>query len=205
MEIEMDSENKSQLKRLRKPSLLLSQEESLAKNVKKYPRLFDKSQKSAKRRCLKKRMGSRSIGITLYWRWNAIYYTVYIISSLFRKNNYPVLFWKNAILNFFRIFSGKHLQRLRGVNINRFLDEIQILHVSLQSLIYEIFVIIVLSAVETNLKSTTKRGERQKYISLIFIFMTLLRLTRFKSSMNFQTCLESIFCLSVKYVIIRSS
>ena len=49
MEIEMDSENKSQLKRLRKPPLLLSQEESLAKKVKKYPCLFDKSQKSAKK------------------------------------------------------------------------------------------------------------------------------------------------------------
>ena len=35
MEIEMDSENESQLKRIRKPSLLLSQEESLAKRVKK--------------------------------------------------------------------------------------------------------------------------------------------------------------------------
>ena len=44
MEIEMDSENKSQLKRMRKSPLLLNQEESLVKKVKKYPCLFDKCQ-----------------------------------------------------------------------------------------------------------------------------------------------------------------
>ena len=41
LEIEIDSENESQLKRIRKPPLLLSQEESLAEKVKKYPYLFD--------------------------------------------------------------------------------------------------------------------------------------------------------------------
>ena len=41
----MDSENESQLKRIRKPPLLLSQEESLVKKVKKCPCLFDKCQK----------------------------------------------------------------------------------------------------------------------------------------------------------------
>ena len=41
MEIEIDSENESQLKRIRKSPLLLSQEESLAEKVKKYPCLFD--------------------------------------------------------------------------------------------------------------------------------------------------------------------
>ena len=46
MEIKMDSENQSQLKRIRKPPLLLSQEESLTEKVKKYPCLFDKSQKT---------------------------------------------------------------------------------------------------------------------------------------------------------------
>ena len=50
MEIEMDSENESQLKRIRKPPLLLSQEESLAEKVKKYPCLFDKCQKTYKER-----------------------------------------------------------------------------------------------------------------------------------------------------------
>ena len=44
------SENESQLKRIRKPSLLLSQEESLSQKVKKYPCLFDKSQKTYKER-----------------------------------------------------------------------------------------------------------------------------------------------------------
>ena len=41
MEIEIDSENESELKRIRKSPLLLSQEESLADKVKKYPCLFD--------------------------------------------------------------------------------------------------------------------------------------------------------------------
>ena len=41
MEIEIDSENESQLKRIRKSPLLLSQEESLAEKFKKYPCLFD--------------------------------------------------------------------------------------------------------------------------------------------------------------------
>ena len=50
VEIAMDSENESQLKRIRKPPLLLSQEESLAEKVKKYPSLFDKSQKTYKER-----------------------------------------------------------------------------------------------------------------------------------------------------------
>ena len=43
MEIEIDSENESWLKKIRKPPLLLSHEESLAKKVKKYLCLFDKS------------------------------------------------------------------------------------------------------------------------------------------------------------------
>ena len=36
MEVKMHSENESQPKRIRKPPLLLSQEESLAEKVKKY-------------------------------------------------------------------------------------------------------------------------------------------------------------------------
>ena len=50
MEIEIGSEKESQLMRIRKPPLLLSQEESLAKKVKKYPCLFGKSQKTYKER-----------------------------------------------------------------------------------------------------------------------------------------------------------
>ena len=50
MEIELESENKSQLKRIRNHPFFLSQEESLAKKVKKYPWLFDKSQKTYKER-----------------------------------------------------------------------------------------------------------------------------------------------------------
>ena len=45
MEMEIDSENESQLKRIRKPPLLLSQEGSVGEIVKKYPCLSDKSQK----------------------------------------------------------------------------------------------------------------------------------------------------------------
>ena len=48
MEIKIDSENESQLKRIRKPPLLLSQEEPLAEKVKKYLCLFDKIQKTNK-------------------------------------------------------------------------------------------------------------------------------------------------------------
>ena len=45
MEMEIDSENESQLKRIRKPPLLLSQEGSVGEIVKKYPCLSDKSRK----------------------------------------------------------------------------------------------------------------------------------------------------------------
>ena len=50
MEIKIDSENESQMKRIRKPALLLSQEESLAKKVEKYHCLFGKSQTIYKQR-----------------------------------------------------------------------------------------------------------------------------------------------------------
>ena len=50
MEIEMNSENESHLTRIRKPPLFLTQEESLAKEVEKYPCLFDKNQKAYKER-----------------------------------------------------------------------------------------------------------------------------------------------------------
>ena len=46
MEIQMDSENESQLKIIRELPLFLTQEESLAEKVEKYPCLFDKSQKT---------------------------------------------------------------------------------------------------------------------------------------------------------------
>ena len=49
MEIKIDSENENQPNRIRKPPLLLSQEEPLAEKVKKYPCLFDKSQKRTKK------------------------------------------------------------------------------------------------------------------------------------------------------------
>ena len=52
MEIEMDSENESQLKIIKKPLILLRQEVSLAEKVKKCPCLFDKSQKTYKERDL---------------------------------------------------------------------------------------------------------------------------------------------------------
>ena len=51
--MEMDSENENQLKKFRKPPLFLSQEESLAEKVKKYPSLFDESQKTYKERDVK--------------------------------------------------------------------------------------------------------------------------------------------------------
>ena len=50
MIIEIESENENQLKRIRKHPLLLSQEESPAEKVKKYPCLFDRSQKMYKER-----------------------------------------------------------------------------------------------------------------------------------------------------------
>ena len=48
IEIDIDSVNESQLKRIRKPPLLLTQEESPAEKVKKYLCLFNKSQKTYK-------------------------------------------------------------------------------------------------------------------------------------------------------------
>ena len=50
MKIKIGSENESQLKRIRKLSLLFSQEESLAPKVKKYSYLFNKSQKTYEER-----------------------------------------------------------------------------------------------------------------------------------------------------------
>ena len=50
MEIKIDSESKSQLKRIRKSPLLLIQEKSLAKKFKKYPCQFEKCQKTYKER-----------------------------------------------------------------------------------------------------------------------------------------------------------
>ena len=50
MEIEKDSENKSQLKRIRKPPHLLSKEESLVEKVRKNSCSFGKSQKTYKER-----------------------------------------------------------------------------------------------------------------------------------------------------------
>ena len=50
MEIEIGSENEIQLKRIRKPPLLLNQEESLVEQLKKCPWLFDKSQITYKER-----------------------------------------------------------------------------------------------------------------------------------------------------------
>ena len=41
MKIEIDSKKESQLKRIRNPPVLLSQEKSLTEKVKKYPCLFD--------------------------------------------------------------------------------------------------------------------------------------------------------------------
>ena len=52
IEIEMYSENESQLKRITKPPILLNQEESLVENFKKYPCLFGKSQKTYKEETL---------------------------------------------------------------------------------------------------------------------------------------------------------
>ena len=50
IEIEMYSENESQLKRITKPPILLNQEESLVEIFKKYPCLFGKSEKTYKER-----------------------------------------------------------------------------------------------------------------------------------------------------------
>ena len=50
MEINMDPQNENQIKTSRKPPLLLSQEKLLAEKVKKYPCLFDKSEKNLQRK-----------------------------------------------------------------------------------------------------------------------------------------------------------
>ena len=75
MEIEMDSENESQLKRFRKPTLLLSQEESLAEKIKKYPCLFDKSQKTYKERDISQKI-SLSETFALFSRFDYFFFEV---------------------------------------------------------------------------------------------------------------------------------
>ena len=50
MEISMDPQNENQIKTFRKPPLSLSQEKLLAEKVKKYPCLFDKSEKNLQRK-----------------------------------------------------------------------------------------------------------------------------------------------------------
>ena len=50
MQIQMDSGKKIQLKRIRKPQLLLSQDELMAMKENKYNCLFDKSQKHPKKK-----------------------------------------------------------------------------------------------------------------------------------------------------------
>ena len=50
MEIEIDSQNESQLNRIKKYPFSLIQEDSLAKKVKKYPFPLDKSKKNVQRK-----------------------------------------------------------------------------------------------------------------------------------------------------------
>ena len=50
IEIEIGSKNERQLKRIRKPLLPSSQEESLVEKVKKYPCLFEKKSKNVQRK-----------------------------------------------------------------------------------------------------------------------------------------------------------
>ena len=66
MKIEIDSENESQMKRIRKPALLLSQEESPAKKVEKYHCLFGKSQTIYKERDISQKF-SRSKTFALFF------------------------------------------------------------------------------------------------------------------------------------------
>ena len=86
MEIETDSENKSQLKRITKPPLLMSQEKSLTEKIKKYPCLFDKNQKAYKEGDVVKNTWE-AVTLELYFIENGMQSTthIYIISSLFRK------------------------------------------------------------------------------------------------------------------------
>ena len=65
MEIEIDSKNEFQLRRIRKPPLLLSQDESLAGKV---TCLFDKSQKTYKERDISQKF-SLSKTVALFSRF----------------------------------------------------------------------------------------------------------------------------------------
>ena len=75
MATKMDSENESHLKRIRKPPLLLSQEESLAEKVKKYPCLFGKRQKTYKKRNVSQKF-SLSKTFTLFSRFESFFIEV---------------------------------------------------------------------------------------------------------------------------------
>ena len=79
MEIEIDSQNQSQLNRIRKSPFLLIQEDSLAKNFKKYPCLFYKSQKNIPRK--------RHFSKTFLIQDLCSFYTFWLLFSSFKNKN----------------------------------------------------------------------------------------------------------------------
>ena len=118
IEIEIDSEYKSQLKRFRKPPLLLSQEESLAKEVKKYPCLFDKSQKMYKERDIYQTFSISKTFLLLLHVFNTFFFEVVKTKiTSYQTLWYPFCFQLSN-------FCVTIIATITFVIISRFLDEI---------------------------------------------------------------------------------
>ena len=99
---------------------MLDQKELLAGQIKKYRACMTKIKINTNRNIVKKITGILSIGITVNWRWYKTYYSVYIMSRLFR-NISEFSKTKKSCQTFLYVTL---LQRLRSVNISMFLDEI---------------------------------------------------------------------------------
>ena len=114
MEIEIDSENKIQPNWIRKQPLLLSQEESLVKKVKKYPCLFDKSQNMSKERGISQKY-SLSKTFVLFSCFDYFFFE-FLKTKI---TSYQTL-WCPSWFQLSKFFVQLSLQRLSDVNISRF-------------------------------------------------------------------------------------
>ena len=114
MEIEIDSENKIQPNWIRKHPLLLSQEESLVKKVKKYPCLFDKSQNMNKERGISQKY-SLSKTFVLFSRFDYFFFK-FLKTKITSYQTLRCPSW----FQLSKFFVQLSLQRLSDVNISRF-------------------------------------------------------------------------------------
>ena len=88
MEIEIDSENESRQKRIRKLPLFLSQEESLAEKAKKHPCRLNKSQKTYKERDISQKF-SLSKTFALFSRFDYFFFEVLKTKTVYKTLRCP--------------------------------------------------------------------------------------------------------------------